>query len=343
MAWRATQRLMPRSIAALDRRGRIWPPVADLDTTWLVPQRIASSTAHAARVAKLPGFFLIGAMKSGTTSIYRYLAQHPQLFLPNHKEPNYHWVGERGAGEIRTETARISTLTRAAYVDLFRGARPHQSVGEGSITYLVSPRAAARIAHECPDARFLLVLRDPADRAWSHFGFNRQRGNEPHTDFGRALDEESSRCDDEASGFPHGYLWHGRYDRHLEVWQKLFPRERFCIQLYEDVCEDLPSVLRRFFTFLEVDADFEPDTSTRYNVTGESRGAAIAWLLRRERVWTTVASRLPPRLSSIAGRALRRPRPSLLPEHRARVIEALRDDVTRLQDRIGRDLSRWLR
>jgi hypothetical protein len=139
----------------------------------------------------VPDFFLVGAFKSGTTSLYRYLGQHPDVYLSPKKEPGFF------ASELRIERmnpawrTRIEADARAFaryldrphrrgppprgrvttcedYLELFRSAKPGQAIGEGSVGYLWS-RTAARVRERIPAARILMILRNPCDRAFSQY------------------------------------------------------------------------------------------------------------------------------------------------------------------------------
>lgn len=292
----------------------------------------------------LPDFFLIGAMKAGTTSVHRYLSEHPDLFLPDIKEPNFFWLGDLPRAEIPATMQRHSILDSDVYEALFTPARPGQQIGEASIGYLTSSRAANRIAARAPDARFIAILRDPAERAWSHFVFNRERGDEPLEDFEQALAQEEDRRAAGLAGSFYAYRWHGFYASQLRAYDALFPRERIQVLLYEDLVEDPRRFLESIFEFLGVDTSFEPDTTLHYNVSGVARHPAIAWILQRANtIRGPLVRRAPPRVVSRIGSLLRKPPRTLDARLRADLVSGYRDDILRLGDRIERDLGSWLR
>jgi hypothetical protein len=292
----------------------------------------------------LPDFFLIGAMKAGTTSIHRYLAQHPELFLSDVKEPNYFWLGDLPQREVPPKVRSKSITDRAEYEKLFDAAGPGQLRGESSTSYLSSRRAAERIAALRPDARLIAILRDPAERAWSHFVSNRERGDDPYDDFSRALVEEDVRRERDASGYRFEYRWKGFYSSHLGVYDELFPSDRICVVLYEDLVERAGPTLQKIYAFLGVDPHFEPDMSLHYNVSGVARHPTIAWALRRaDSARDPVVRRLPPPVVSRIGRWLRRQPQALDPAIRRDLVEGYREDIRLLEARIGRDLGSWLR
>jgi hypothetical protein len=295
---------------------------------------------------RLPNFLVLGAAKSGTTALYEYLGQHPEVFLSPSKEPQFFaFEGERlsfqGPGVTINETA-VTTLD--AYRSLFAGVRAEKAVGEASALYLYVAKAADRIRHYLPQARLIAILRDPIDRAYSSYMHLRREGREP-LEFRAALRAEPERI---AANW--GFLWRyrdlGRYHDQLKRFYERFPREQIQVLLYDDFRDDAPGTLLEVFRFLAVDEGFRPDTSVKHNVSGipTSRrlydllwGRGALGRLRDTVVPATVLSRLRARS---AGRLLRQE--PLDPGLREELIPGIREDVLRLQDLIDRDLARWL-
>src|ERR671929_75877 len=133
----------------------------------------------------MPNFFIIGAMKSGTTALYYYLEQHPEVYMSPVKEPNFFCSQEQKNGADAVTDIR-------AYERLFRGVLGETAVGEASHCYLYEPRAAAAIRRCVPEAKLLAILRNPIDRAFSHFLHMVRTGSEPLSDFAQALREEGA-------------------------------------------------------------------------------------------------------------------------------------------------------
>jgi hypothetical protein len=222
------------------------------------------------RVMKvMPNFMIVGAAKAGTSSLWAYLNQHPQVFLARNKEPNYFaLVGrelpEPGAGEPERlqELLYSYTITDfGEYASLFAGGKGAKAVGEASVRYLYTPGTAGRLHAVVPDARLVVMLRDPVKRLYSHYCMNRQYGLEPLTVM-EAVEREGERKD---AGW--GYDWHyvsvGRYARQLEEYLAVFPEERIGVFLYEDFARDPVRVVQEVCRFLGVDHGFVPDVSLR--------------------------------------------------------------------------------
>ena len=300
----------------------------------------------------LPNCLIIGAAKAGTTALYRYLREHPQVFMSPVKEPSF-FAHEgarldecfRGPGDW---IVAQNTVTRwEDYLQLFAAAPDTATaIGEASVIYLQSPEAPARIRRYVPQARLIAVLRQPADRAYSHYLMLRRDGRESVRDFREAL-----RREDERVRLGWGTGWHyrrrGFYAESVERYQALFSREQLRFYLYEDWQADNLGVLPDIFRFLEIDDNFMPTTTRRYNVGG----------LPRSRVWHTLLHQPHP-LKDLVRPMFPKPladrlwlglrdmnlvRDSLDPALRAELTEEYRADILRLQDLLQRDLSHWLK
>lgn len=298
----------------------------------------------------LPNFLLIGAAKAGTSSVFSYLGQHPDVFISPAKEPNYfalagQRVGYAGPGDSIINQASITTFD--AYQALFGAARSETAIGEASTLYLYAPTAAPAIRRDRPDMRLIAILRDPTERAYSSYLHMRRDGREPHDSFEAALEEEEVRV---RGNWEH--LWHysrlGFYHAQLQRYYELFPPERIAVWLYDDLEAEPWRVLREVFTFLGVDPSFEPDMSVRHKVAGTPRSRTLHGVLTRPNPAKALAKRLLPTgvRARLYGTLMQRNvvahRERLLPETRRKLESLYRTDVERLALLLGRDLSAWL-
>ena len=300
----------------------------------------------------LPNFLVIGAGKAGTTSLYHYLDQHPDIFMSPIKEPKF-FALEGGVPDYRGPGDRevwSSGTSRAIpdpkeYEALFDGVSGEKAIGEASPVYLCNAGAPGRIKRHVPEARLVAVLRDPAERAYSAYLHMLRDGRE-RLGFAEALAEEERRT---RAGWAPGwqYTREGFYHRNLQRYFELFNRGQIRTYLYEELRADPLGLMRDAFRFLGVDEAFAPDISTRHNVSGIPKSTLLISLIKRRNPLKTVLKPLLPkglrtRLSvGIQNRNLN-PAPPLPPEVREGLIELYREDVSKLQDLIGRDLSKWL-
>lgn len=297
----------------------------------------------------LPNFFIVGAGKSGTTSLYHYLDGHPDVFMSPLKEPNFFALeGEKvdfkSPGADGGINAR-SVTDFAAYEELFDGARGERAVGEASPMYLRSEKAPAGIKLLVPEAKIIAILRDPAERTYSAYLNQVRDGREPLS-FADALAAEEARGRANwAPGWQ--YSLDGYYHEQLSRYYDLFERDRIKVYLYEDLRRDPLGLVRDVLRFLDVDETHVPDTSLRHNVSGIPRSRLLHDFLKRP---NPAKSLLKPFLSKktrrrlsmrAQNRNLSRP-PALQPEMRRALVDGYREDITKLQGLIGRDLSAWL-
>ena len=142
----------------------------------------------------VPDFLIIGAARAGTTALHTYLRQHPDIFMPQAKEMNYFaYVGRtldvKGPGADFINNAATDAATYASH---FADARPGQITGEASPLYLFEPDAPGNIATMAPDAKLIVILRNPIEQAYSHFMYATKSLIEDEPDFARALELEGS-------------------------------------------------------------------------------------------------------------------------------------------------------
>lgn len=299
---------------------------------------------------EMPNFLVIGAGKAGTTALYEYLDQHPQIYMSPVKETNFFALeGEqanfRGPG-VRERINSWSVTDIEDYQALFGRASGETALGEACPLYLYSPKAPGRIQHHVPNAKLIAILRNPVERAYSAFTHLIRDGREPFNNFARALEEEETRI---ADNWP--WIWHyrqvGFYHEQLSRYFDIFDREQIKIYLYEDLKAEPMNVLPDMFRFLGVDAKFTTNVSTKHNVSGIPKSKALHSFLMtanpiKEGIKPLVPTKLRRRMVlGVRNRNLARS-PQLPAESRRLLMDVYRDDILRLQDLIQRDLQSWL-
>ncbi len=298
----------------------------------------------------MPNFLIIGNGKSGTTSLYHYLKQHPEVYMSPIKEPHFFsFEGESptsfsGPGDEEFMSRKVTDLEE--YRRLFAGASDEKAIGEASQTYLGNPKAPDRIRHYIPEAKLIAILRNPVDRAYSAY-LHLVRNGQEWLDFARALREEEARIKANWNDIWH-YKRGGFYHAQLTRYYDLFDQDQIRVYLYEDLKEDPVGTMQSIFRFLGVDDAFVPDTSVRYNVSGIPKSRALKTFVEKPNPLKTAikplfTEGLRRRIAeNLRHRNLAIPPP--MPEDvRKELPEAYREDILKLQDLIGRDLSGWLR
>jgi hypothetical protein len=296
----------------------------------------------------MPNFLVIGAVKSGTTSLYHYLKQHPQIYMSPVKEPSF-FAFEGTASALRERwrgwTSYDYITDIEAYRALFQGVSDEVAIGEASPAYLIHPSAPKRIRHYLPDAKLIAILRDPVESAYSAYLMERLYGSEPLADFGQAI-RSKERDVRKPWRLRQRYLDVGFYYIHLKRYFDIFDPSQIEVYLYEDFKTDPVGVLRDIFRFLGVDENFTPDLSIKYNVGGipKNKGWHVFFLIRpvlRPFIPASLRQYIVDHLANLRGRGLVKP-PPLDPDVRAELIQIYREDILKLQGLIHRDLSGWL-
>jgi hypothetical protein len=295
---------------------------------------------------RMPNFFLIGAMKAGTTSIYHYLGEHPEIFMSALKEPRFFAFDGRVSYSGPGDDEFIPVMSLEAYSSLFDGVCDEKAIGEASTVYLYSPIAAACIRGRLPHARIVAVLRDPVDRAYSNYAYMVRRGYEPLGDFWAAAQAEKERIHKNWQPVWH-YVNHGFYYGQIKRYLDVFPAPQIKVCLYDDLVADPVKFVQGIFCFLQVNETFVPDVSRRYNEGRIPRNRTLHQVLVKPNPVKSlfkllVAQKLRRRLEIILReKNLQAPSP-LSAELRARLRKLYREDILQLQNLIRRDLSCWL-
>lgn len=294
----------------------------------------------------LPNFLIIGAAKAGTTSLYYYLRQHPQIFMSSWKEPKFFSLeGEELNFQGPTRTINVNSINNLDdYLKLFESVRDEVAIGEASPVYLYSPKAPLNIKKHIPEAKLIVVLRHPAERAFSSFAHLIRAGYETLS-FEQALEEESKRIKEKWAPLWY-YKGKGFYAQQLERYFELFDREQIKIYLYEELVKDSVALVQDAYKFLGVDDSFVPDL-TRMNVSGVPKSRFLHSLLTRDNQLKTLAKVVIPKsfrygISTKIKKKNLGSKPVMSVETRNQLTEFYREDILRLQEIINQDLTHWL-
>jgi hypothetical protein len=220
-------------------------------------ERQPALEARAGAAGGVPDFFIVGHAKSGTTALYEMLRRHPQIYMPDSKEPWFFARDMRRRFVSPGSPGAPETLEE--YLPLFAGAGPGQRVGEASSSYLWSRTAAAAIAKERPDARIIALLREPASFLRSLHLQLLQTHVESEKDLRRAIsleaDRRLGRHVPRRSQRPQllQYSDHVRYVEQLRRYHDLFGPEQVLVLIYDDFRRDNAATVGQVLRFLGVD------------------------------------------------------------------------------------------
>ena len=297
---------------------------------------------------KMPNFFIIGSAKAGTSSLYHYLKQHPQIYMSPVKEPRFFaFEGEEPVfcGPSTNHDRKFAVNTLEEYRQLFEGVTDEIAIGEASPVYMHIPKAAQRIKQYVPEAKIIAILRHPAERAFSAFSHLVREGYETLS-FEEALQQERERI--ERQWIPLFYYEElGFYHRQLQHYFELFEREQIRIYLYEELAANSSQVVGDIYEFLGVDSNFEPNLSQRKNVSGIPKSRFLYDLFTKDNAIKSVfkpllSNQIRRKFYNIVTTKTLKPKPKLATATKSNLIQIYREDILRLQDLIDRDLSPWL-
>lgn len=272
-----------------------------------------------------PTFVLGGAPKAGTTSVYHYLDQHPQVCMSARKETSV-FIDDRS----------LEWLSENYY----RHYDGEPAVGEASAGTLGAPEVTQRVHETLPEVQLIFVLRDPVERLYSHFTFLQgEQAIDPDTSFSRLIRSETD--------WRNTLIDLGRYHKHLTRFEKYFDRDQMLVLLFDDLKADTEAFMKRIFRFIEVDSSFRPSLGVQ-NPTREPRFPRVHRVLTE--MWTSVREHVDVYAANYT-RPLRRvikrlvtketDRPPMSATDRAYLQRIYHEPNQQLESWLGQDLSHW--
>ena len=296
----------------------------------------------------MPNFFIIGAPSCGTTSLHYYVQQHPQTFMSRVKEPHFFSFSDKQFGKMNIgtklyEEIRVSTLEE--YESLFDEVSNEIAIGEASASYIYSVEVPQRIKNSISEAKFIVILRNPVDRAYSNYIRCVKNGHEPINNFADALKQEPIRIQNNWSP-KWFYKAKGFYYEQLKIYFEVFQKKEIMVCLHDELKNKPESLMKSIFNFLEVDNDFIPNMSEKKNISVIPKYKNINNILSSSH---PIKSFFKPMVSKKLGNKLVKTikkanmhKPDISLEIRQKLTLEYQADILKLQDLIDRDLSKWL-
>lgn len=312
-----------------------------------------------------PNFFLIGTVKGGTTSLHRYLNQHPDIYLSPIKEVNYFSkedIDEKHfSKDYRHDIAldlkkyfangmstpiHIAHITNEDdYLHLFSKVKNEKAIGEMSLSYMLYENAPKKLKATYPDAKIIAMLRNPAERAFSQYIMNLKQGKILSNDFIQEITQDDQKKI-KGWGANHQYLIIGKYYEQLRRYYDLFPAEQIKIFLFDDYKIHPEKLVKDMFDFLGVDSNIDIDTSEKANEGGVPKLKKINYYLNHLGIISWAKANLPMSWRTPFKKWMYKTDKEVMPkmtlEERKFLIEYYREDILQLEKLIDRDLSKWL-
>ena len=277
----------------------------------------------------LPTFIIFGTRKAGTTSLYHYLNQHPQIYMSDLKGSKYFLFNP----DEPKSASNFPVKNIIEYKKLFEGANSKNAsaIGEATPSYLCSESAASRIKETIPGVLLIASLRNPVDRVYSQYQMQmRNLKKNQREDF---TVNNLDKWTDE-----------GFYYKHIKSYFKLFNHNQIKVIIFEKWIQDPLAMLRNMYEFLDVDTDFIPDISVQYNQGGFEKYQLIESLLRHRKIFIKLKPFVPREIRkrlNLLRNINRQKAPILSNEIRNYLGNIFLDDINKLEDLIKQDLSIW--
>lgn len=310
---------------------------------------------------QMPNFFVVGVVKGGTTSLYHYLAQHPDVYLPPIKETNHFAAADISEKDFlkgyaqdvnidldkyikggMKETVHIAHVNEDRhYQALFSKVKGEKAIGEISNSYMICSSSANAIHEFNPDSKILVVLRNPIRRAWSQFLMNLREAKSDAGKFVQELENDHSQSP-KGWGINHQYLELGKYSEQLQRYIDLFGKERVMPIFFEDYKKEPKETLRSVCQFLEIDESFEFDFSEKSNASALPRNVGLNKFLVQSGILSAAKKLTPKPLRQKLAGALYSDKN--MPTLQAGDEQWLRDyyqkEVEQLSDLLGIDITK---
>jgi len=280
-----------------------------------------------------PNLFIVGAPKTGTTSLYHYLNQIPDIHMSPIKEPNY--FSSKTVGEKHPVKP---IRDKKKYLKLFKNDKNSKYIGEASTSYLDDPESPFLIHKKNPESKILISLRDPVDRAYSNYLMFKENQS-MNLDFHDQLNKEFEKNPD--INLRHLRLQVGFYSKWVKVYVETFGKNQVKILIFEEFIFNPKHIMGEILKFLHLKNTLNDFTPEVHNPYGEVKGP-LARKIRTSKISQTLSSKL---LSKTSRKFLKeklifteKPKPEMDPKDREILREFYYDDVQKLQKILGREL-----
>ena len=287
-----------------------------------------------------PNFIIIGAPKAGTTSLYHYIAEHPNIFMSEPKEVNYFSGTDISKQNLFYADFKVNTLDE--YEGLFSSADVGQVKGEASVSYLFYPKVPQRIFELIPSCKVIAVLRNPIERGYSHYLMDYKLGlvDLPYEDI------VFKRGDHKKLGlYYQQYVELGLYAQQLEKYFDIFPKEQIKIYTQEELKIDTEAVINNLFEFLNVKKIDLVESKVKHNQFSLPKNIIIHKLYSAVWLRKTLSVMLPYSFREHVKKILfkKGSKPELSMAARSKLLEIYTPDILKLNKMIEQDVLIWMK
>ena len=284
-------------------------------------------------------FFIVGAPKAGTTSLYHYLSEHPQVEMSSQKEPDYFSdkaIHEQGMYYAKN---RVNTLDK--YESLFM-QKESVVYGEASVSYLFYENVAEDIKKYNPNAKIIIMLRNPIERAFSHYLMDYRLGLISDS-FENVLAKKSKHKN--AHLFYQQYIEVSKYAKQIQRYLVFFEKDNILFIDYEDFKINVSKTVDQVYNFLHISTEFAADINTKHNTFTMPKNKVIrliySFVFLRKILTFLFPIYLVKNIRVLLFKSDRKP--ELLKETRSLLKRIFNDDIKNLEEVLSKDYSKWIK
>lgn len=286
----------------------------------------------------IPNFFIVGAPKAGTTSLYNYLSNHPQIYMSPLKETNY-FSGDFIKQQNLYYKVEIIP-NEHEYLSLFKGVSTEKIIGEASPSYLFYPNVAERIKNFNVSAKILIMLRNPVQRAYSHYLMDKRLGY-----VNESFEEISCKnTDDELENlYFQQYVELGKYASQVKRYLEVFNEKQVLVLLFENLVNNRQKTMDVICKFLNIDLLLLSEEVKFHNAFIKSKNKIIELIYQNGIARLIIKRLLPNRGLDWVQQTLfsNNGKPILQPKVRTILEQYYKEDIIHLEQLISKDLSAW--
>ena len=285
-------------------------------------------------------FFIVGAPKAGTTSLYHYLDEHHDICMSSDKEPNYFSDEELQQQDMYYGKSRVETLD--IYHSLFDKHSESKIKGEASVSYLFYKNVPKKIKEYNPNAKIIIMLRNPSHRAFSHYLMDRRLGL-VYDSFEDIIEKKSNHKNAEL--FYQQYIEVGQYADQVSRYLEFFDRKNILFIEYEDFRKDIMNVMNRVYKFLNVELSGEINLNQKHNTYSRPKNNFIRFIYSFVSLRNILTTFLPKKIIKAIRSVLfkRDKKPSLSDETKQKLKILFKDDINELSEILNKDFSGWIK
>ena len=284
-------------------------------------------------------FFIVGAPKAGTTSLYHYLNEHPQVEMSSQKEPDYFSDKAIHDQGMYYGKNRINALDK--YESLF-AQKESVVYGEASVSYLFYDNVAEDIKEYNPNAKIIIMLRNPIDRAFSHYLMDYRLGLISDS-FENIIAKKSKHKN--AHLFYQQYIEVSKYANQIQRYLDFFEKENILFIDYEDFKKNVSKTVDKVYDFLNISTEFAADINTKYNTFTMPKNKGIrfiySFVFLRKILTFLFPIYLVKSIRVLLFKADKKP--ELLKETRIQLKIIFNDDIKKLEEVLCKDYSKWIK